>query len=102
MATKPAEGALDVSELIDALRGMLWGCWRFRWPAIALAWVVCIAGWIVVMVIPDIYRSSTRVYVDTRSALRPLLQGLAVNTDVMSDVAMMERTVLSGPYLERL
>lgn len=102
MAGRPGDNALDLTELLDSLRGMLWGCWRFRWPAIALAWVVCIAGWIVVLMIPDVYRASTRVYVDTKSTLRPLLQGLAVNSDVMGVVSMMERAVMSRPNLEKL
>jgi polysaccharide chain length determinant protein (PEP-CTERM system associated) len=92
----------DIPELLDYLYGILWGCWRFRWPGIALAWVVCVLGWALVLVIPDVYRASTRVYVDTQSALRPLLEGLAVNTDVLSDVGMMERAILSRPNLERL
>ena len=51
---------------------------------------------------PDIHRASARVYVDTQSTLRPLLQGLAVNSDVLTDVSMMERAIMSRPNLERL
>lgn len=96
------DNGLDMAEMFDSLRGMLWGCWRYRWPAIAVAWAICVAGWIVVMLIPDVHRASTRVYVDTQSTLRPLLQGLAVNSDVLNDVGMMERAIMSRPNLERL
>jgi polysaccharide chain length determinant protein (PEP-CTERM system associated) len=92
----------DLSELADFLRGMLWGCWRFRWTAIGVAWGVCLAGWTMVALMPDIHQASARVYIDTQSALRPLLQGLAVNSDVLTDVNMMERAIMSRPNLESL
>ena len=52
--------------------------------------------------IPDKYTSSTQVYVDTESLLRPLLSGLAVNRDVMSQVGMMQAVMLSRPNLEKV
>jgi polysaccharide chain length determinant protein (PEP-CTERM system associated) len=102
MAGAVRDNRLDPAELLDSLRGMLWGCWRYRWPAIALVWAICLVGWLICMLIPDVHRASTRVYVDTQSTLRPLLQGLAVNTDVLDDVGMMERAIMSRPNLERL
>ncbi len=94
--------ALDPSEIADYIRSTLWGCWRFRWLAIATAWAVCLTGWVIVALMPDIHRASARVYVDTQSTLRPLLQGLAVNSDVMTDVNMMQRAIMSRPNLEKL
>jgi polysaccharide chain length determinant protein (PEP-CTERM system associated) len=102
MAVAARNPVPDIPELLDYLQGVLWGCWRFRWQGIALAWAFCALGWAIVLLLPDVYRASTRVYVDTQSTLRPLLQGLAVNVDVLSDVAMMERAILSRPNLERL
>lgn len=102
MAGNTQQHAPDLSELADFLRGMLWGCWRFRWLAIGAAWALCVVGWLIVELMPDIYAASTRVYVDTQSTLRPLLQGLAVNSDVLTDVNMMERAIVSRPNLERL
>lgn len=96
------QSQLDLSEITDYLRGLVWGCWRFRWVAIGVAWALCIAGWALVFLLPDVHRASARVYVDTQSALRPLLQGLAVNTDVLADAGMMTRSLISRPGLERL
>ena len=42
------------------------------------------------------------MYVDTESLLKPLLTGLAVNRDVMSQVAMMQAVMLSRPNLEKV
>ncbi len=102
MATNVIRERLDYAELVDYLRGILWGCWRFRWAAIGIAWLVCAVGWVIVFVQPDVHRASARVYVDTQSALRPLLQGLAVNTDAMVAANMMTRVLISRPNLERL
>jgi len=81
---------------------LLRGTWRYRWLAIGVAWAVAIAGWIGVQFIPDRYTSSTQVYVDTESLLKPLLSGLAVNRDVMSQVGMMQAVMLSRPNLEKV
>lgn len=102
MTSHAAAGTLDLSEVADLARGTLWGCWRFRWRSVGLAWGVAVVGWIIVALIPDVHQASARVYVDMQNSLRPLLEGLAVNSDVMSEVNMMERAIMSRPNLERL
>ena len=78
------------------------GCWRYRWRALIVAWVVCLIGWAFVLKSPNIYQASARVYLDSQSALRPLLQGLAVNPDVESDLALVRQAILSRPNLEKV
>jgi len=78
------------------------GSWRFRWYALAIAWGVCLLGWAVTFVIPDTFEANARVYVDTQSALRPLLKGLAVEPDVDSDLALVRQALLSRPRLEQV
>jgi polysaccharide chain length determinant protein (PEP-CTERM system associated) len=89
-------------DIITRVFSSLRGAWRYRWLAIAAAWVVAIGGWIGVQFIPDKYTSITQVYVDTESLLRPLLAGLAVDRDVMSQVGMMQAVMLSRPNLEKV
>jgi uncharacterized protein involved in exopolysaccharide biosynthesis len=43
--------------------------WRRRWLALATAWGVALAIWAVVLVLPDRYEASARVFVDARTAL---------------------------------
>lgn len=76
--------------------------WRYRWYAMMLAWLVAISGWFVVMTLPDKYEASARVYVDTDSMLRPLLRGLAVQTDFSQRIQLMTKTLLSRPNLEKI
>lgn len=76
--------------------------WRYRWASIITAWIIAIIGWTVVYGIPDKYEANTKILVDTDSILRPLLKGLAVETDIQSRVSMMTKTLLSRPNLEKL
>lgn len=76
--------------------------WRYRWFIVLLAWPLCIAGWIYVHSLPDQYQASARVYLDTQSMLRPLLSGLAVQSDAQSEVELMTKTLLSRPNLEKV
>ncbi len=76
--------------------------WQRRWYAMITAWMVCIGGWFYVATIPDVYVSSGRLYVDTASMLRPLLQGLAVDTNIRSEIQIMQQTLLSRPNLQKV
>ncbi len=80
----------------------LHSAWRFRWWSVAVAWAVCIVGWGVVSSLPNTYEANTRVYVDSRSILRPLLQGLAINPDVASELDLVRQALLSRPHLEKV
>jgi polysaccharide chain length determinant protein (PEP-CTERM system associated) len=91
-----------MQEVIAQVLILLRGAWRYRWAAVAIAWVVALAGWIAVQFIPDRYTARTHVYVDTESLLKPLLTGLAVNRDIMSQVAMIQAVMLSRPNLEKV
>jgi polysaccharide chain length determinant protein (PEP-CTERM system associated) len=91
-----------MKELLDQLLSHVKGAWRFRWPAVAVAWAVALLGWASVYMLKDIYESRTQVYVDAESVLAPLLKGLAVQPDVMGQVQMMQTLMLSRPNLERV
>ncbi len=89
-------------DILDQLKTYARGVWRFRWYIHLIAWPICLGGWVFVTKMPDVYDASARVYVDTKSALRPMLQGLAFQTDVTADVQAMTRTLLSSPNLEKV
>ncbi len=91
-----------MQELVDQLFSHIRAIWQYRWYAVLVAWIVAIAGWIVVHQLPNRYEASARVYVDTQSVLRPLLAGLAVQPNVTQVVNMMSRTLISRPNLEKV
>ncbi|MBC8386350.1 MAG: chain length-determining protein, partial [Gammaproteobacteria bacterium] len=77
------------------------GIWINRWIAIAIAWPILIVGVIFVDQIKDRYQAETKVYIDSSSVLRPLLRGLAIETDFESNVRLMVKKLLTRPNLER-
>ncbi|MCF6257891.1 MAG: hypothetical protein L3J98_10430 [Gammaproteobacteria bacterium] len=91
-----------MQEIIQQTLNYLRGIWRFRWYAMLLAWVIPIIGWVVIAKMPDHYEANARVLVDTDSMLRPLLSGLAVESNVHQRLGLMTRTLLSRPNLEKV
>ena len=91
-----------MQELLSQLTEYLLGIWRHRWVALVSAWVFSIAGWIWVYQMPEEYLASARVYVDTNRVLKPLLRGLAVDPNTRQRIALLTRTMLSRPNLEKL
>jgi len=75
---------------------------KYKWWSLFLAWIICLGGWIFVSQMPDVYTATTRVHVDTRSILRPLLQGMAINPDVSSQIRLMTRLIFSRPNIEKI
>lgn len=86
----------------ELLRTALFQTWRRRWIAIGIAWAACVIGWIGVAMIPNTYKSRTRIYVDAESMLGPLLKGMAVEQNVTKQVEVVQRTLLSRPNIEKV
>lgn len=91
-----------MQEILAQVFSYVWGIWRHRWLALAVAWVVAIGGWIWVWQLPEAYVASARIYVDTNSLLRPLLAGLTIQPDTQDRIGLLSRTLLSRPNLEKL
>lgn len=91
-----------MDELLQQLMSYLRGMWRRRWPGLAVAWIVGIVGAIVLFKMPDQYEASARVYVDTQSVLKPLMSGLAVQPNIDQQIAILSRTLISRPNVEKL
>jgi len=76
--------------------------WRFRWLALAAAWVVCLVGWAYVSTIPDVYEASARVYVDTSSELRQILGNQIIEPDLQSQLNYVREAMLGRVQLEKV
>jgi polysaccharide chain length determinant protein (PEP-CTERM system associated) len=91
-----------MEEIIRQLRTFARGMWKYRWPGVAVAWLVAIVGVGVVYKIPDQYEATARIYVDTASILKPLMAGLTVQPNVEQQIGMLSRTLISRPNIEKL
>lgn len=78
------------------------GSWRFRRSALALAWFICLVGWAVVWMLPDMYQSSARIFVDTRTPLGGYLKDLTIQPDVTAQLNLVRQSILSRPVLEKV
>lgn len=91
-----------MNEQIERILGILRGVWRRRWLVLGVTWLVCIVGWVWIYLLQNEYRAQAQVYVDTKSLLKSLLSGLAIQPNLDQQVAMMTRTLASRPNLEKV
>ena len=76
--------------------------WRYRWLGLAVSWVTAIVAVTIALRVPNQYEASARIYVDTQSILKPLMSGLAIQPNIDQQVAMLSRTLISRPNIEKL
>jgi polysaccharide chain length determinant protein (PEP-CTERM system associated) len=91
-----------MDELLRQLVGYLRAMWLYRWWGLVAAWIVGLGAGFAVFMMPDRYESSARIYVDTQSILKPLMSGLAIQPNIDQQVAILSRTLISRPTVERL
>ncbi len=91
-----------MSPALERLMDEVHGAWRHRWAGLAVAWLVAVLGWLYVFALPDNYEASARVFVDTRTVLRPALQGLALNEDLNAELNYVRQALLAGPQLQKI
>lgn len=87
----------ELEKIFEEVRGT----WRFRWIALAVAFGVALIGWTVVFALPDRYEADARVFVDTRTGLKPALQGLTTDQNVEAQINYVRQALLEGPQLEK-
>ena len=91
-----------MAEITSQILNLLKAIGKYRWHAVIIAWVVALAGWLVVYKLPNQYEASARVYVDTQSILKPLLSGMTMLPNLEQQVLFMRRTLISRPNVERV
>ena len=73
----------------------LHGIWCYRWMALVIACIVALTGWAVVYTLPNQYTAHAVVNVDTSSMMKPLLKGLAVESQTDAGINIVSRLLLS-------
>jgi polysaccharide chain length determinant protein (PEP-CTERM system associated) len=91
-----------MDELLREVKYLLRGMWQRRWLGLVVMWVVGVVAALVIIKIPDKYEASARIYVDTQSVLKPLMSGIAVQPNVEQKLAILSRTLISRPNVEKL
>ena len=91
-----------MDELITHALSVMRGIWRRRWAGVTVAWLVGVIAAVVLVRIPDRFEATARVYVDTKTILKPLLRDLTVEPDMDQTVGMLARTLITRPNAELL
>jgi len=86
--------------LWEEIRTLLHGIWQRRWIALAIAWALCLAGWLFVSQIPNQYESRARILVQLRQILPG--QGAASQQEQQKDVDRIRQTLTSAVNLEKV
>ncbi len=86
--------------LWDEIRTALHGVWQRRWIAVAVAWAICLAGWLVVSQIPNQYESRARIFVQLRQILPG--EGIATQQEQQKDIDRVRTTLASATNLEKV
>lgn len=92
----------DLQQTLVQLLDYVKGVWIKKRYIIISSWLICPIGFIYVADMPDTYSSSAKVFVDTRSVLKPLLRGLTIQTSPSQEVSMMAKTLLSRSNVEKI
>src|SRR6266700_3094822 len=91
-----------MESLIQQGLGIFRDVFRYRWVAFAIAWGVCLVAWPVVLSIPPKYEARARVFVDPSTALKPVIQGLAIEQDLNAELNLVRQSLLSRPNLQKI
>jgi protein tyrosine kinase modulator len=90
-------------EVVEQVMAQLWVVVHHRYIALFTSIVISCVGWFYVELIPDMYRAETKVYLDTQSILKSLLQGLAIDSDTREQSAqVMQRTLVTRPNMQKV
>jgi polysaccharide chain length determinant protein (PEP-CTERM system associated) len=88
-----------MNNIYDELRSALHTIWHRKWLALAVAWAVCLLGWLVVGMIPNSYESKARIYVKLDDVLSDVT---GVQTSNKRDIERVQQTLTSAVNLEKV
>jgi polysaccharide chain length determinant protein (PEP-CTERM system associated) len=86
--------------LYDEIRLAIHSVWNRRWLALAIAWGICLLGWLVVAMIPSSYESKARVLVRTQAILNDKI-GVSASEQRKS-IERLQQTLTSSTSLEKI
>lgn len=84
--------------LYEQIRIALHQLWQRRWLAMAVAWGVAFAGWLVIAFIPNSFESRARLFVQLESAVPSAMNP----ADRQNDLLRLKQTLTSNENLTRV
>jgi polysaccharide chain length determinant protein (PEP-CTERM system associated) len=91
-----------MNDILGPLLAQLNAMWQRRWAGVLAAWAVATLAGLVIVRVPERWEANARVFVDTQTVLKPLMNGLAVQPDMDQMVGILARTLITRPNLEKL
>ncbi len=88
------------SSILDEARAALFSVWHRRWLALAVAWGVCMIGWLAVATVPNSYQAKARIVVQLDDPLAEQI-GIGVG-DRKRDMDRVRQTLTSAINLEKV
>ncbi|MCA0911291.1 XrtA system polysaccharide chain length determinant [Qipengyuania gaetbuli] len=88
-----------MQDIIDQFRSALHTVWNRRWIALAVAWGVCLLGWLAVAMIPNSYESRARIFVELDDVLGDELK---IAGDGEQAITRVRQTLTSATNLEKI
>lgn len=86
--------------LYDELRVALHSVWTRRWMVLAVAWGICILGWLMIAMIPNSYESRARIVVQVNDILPDPQVGAGITGQQQID--QIRQTLTSARNLEKV
>lgn len=88
-----------MNTIFEEVRIALYSIWHRRWVALGVAWLVSLAGWLVVAGIPNSYESKARIFVQIDDVLS---DQIGIGGDRRRDIERVRQTLTSAVNLEKV
>ena len=88
-----------MTNIFDELRAAIFSVWQRRWLALAVAWGICLLGWLFVAMIPNSYESRARIFVQLDDVLSDVT---GVPSNGKRDIDRVRQTLTSAVNLEKV
>ncbi len=88
-----------MNEVFEEFRVAVHSVWQRRWLALAIAWAVCILGWLAVALIPNAYESQARIYVQLEDVLA---EQIGIAGGGQRDITRVRQTLASSINLAKV
>jgi polysaccharide chain length determinant protein (PEP-CTERM system associated) len=88
----------DLAQYFYYVKGAL----KYKWLALIITWIICLAGWSFIFTMPNKYLSEAKVHVETKTMLQPLLRGMTIQSDTVGLLRIMQVLMFTRNNIEQI